>query len=262
MKDPKNVHITAEDVKYMEEVEQELFPRISMIERAKSFKIGDFLIVKTCTFEFDLTGDVMDDEPKLKVLRNSYGAPIKYVVVALDKNGMAFIKRVNKSGIPHGRVSSCMGMEDDDYARANNHFVFELDPDFADSLLLEDDYDPASLHRNKKDIWKAVTEHNKKHKIPTKELYDVVSFFRTVNPGDTLWTSNINSIFIKDKKDLVPAEYNKTCKYNMTTRIKSSIVTILTIVDKKGVEKNVPPDFFWSKALYRERPRTYKELNI
>lgn len=224
---------------------------LETVQRAQQFKVGDYLILKVKAYSGHWGTQT-----------NSYGAPVKYQVVHLNGRGIAFVKRTNKAGEPTGRIYSCCGTEEDDYREMDVQFQFELDPDFADALLLEDEYDPASLHRSKKDIWKAVTEHNKSVKIKTDELKDVISFFHSANPGDTLWTSNVGSYFVQDKKTMTAIDFNKDANYSNLTRIKGLAVVILTIRDKNGKLKEVPPDFFLGKALYKERPRTYKELNI
>lgn len=224
---------------------------LETISKAQQFKVNDYLILK-----------VSNHGGHMVTQTNSYGAPVKYQVVHLNDQGIAFVKRTNKAGEPSGRIYSCCGTEADDYRTLEQKFAFELDPDFADSILLDDDYDPASLHRSKKDIWKSVTEHNKASKIPTQESKDVVAFFHTVSVGDTLWTSNIGSYFVQDKKTMTPLDFNKNSKYSLHTRYKGPFVIVLTLRDKNGKLKDVCPDFFLGKALYRERPRTYKELNI
>jgi hypothetical protein len=172
------------------------------------------------------------------------------------------VKRSNKAGEPTGKIFSCCGTTSDDYRESNDEFRFEFDPDYADSLLLEDWYDPASLHRSKQEIWKAVTEHNKACKVYTRDRSDVAAFFNTVNVGDTLWTSNTGSYFVQDKREVHKEDYNKKAHQALKSRVRGPTVVILTLLDKKGNTKDVPPDFFWDKALYKDRPRTYKELKI
>jgi hypothetical protein len=198
----------------------------------------------------------------MQVKKNSYGAPIKYKVVHISDRGIPFIKMTSKKGDPIGKLYSSCSAESDNYRHMNQRFQFELDPDFADSLLLQDQYDPAQLHKSKQDIWKAVTEHNKACKVTTQELKDVVEFFKQVSVGDTLWTSNNGSILVQDKKTMSPADFNTASKWRLRTHMKGPFITVLTVRDKHGKVKDITADYFWQKALYRERPRTYKELNI
>ena len=195
--------------------------------------------------------------------KNSYGAPIKYKCVYTSKHGIPFVKRINKKGNPTGKIYSCMGgLETDDYDNNSQPFEFTLDPDYADSILLQDGYDPVQLHKSKKDIWKSVTEHNKSVKIPTWEMKEVTKFFGDVVIGDTVWTSNVSFYLVQDKKTISPSDFNHKAKYRERTRLRGPFIQILTVLDKKGKVRDISPDFFHKKALYKERPRTYKELNI
>jgi hypothetical protein len=56
-------------------------------------------------------------------------------------------------------------------------------------------------------------------------------------------------------------DFRKVARH-MAHRVKGPYVEILTVRDKNGKIKEVTPDFFYHKALYRDRPRTYKELKI
>jgi hypothetical protein len=251
--------LTFEDKAIIENLDREVGRYLDTIKRAQQFKLDDFLILKIGVY-----GN------KISTQTNSYGAPIKYKVVHVNAHGIPFVKRVNKNGEPMGRISSCIGMTDDEYylEGSSTIFAFELDPDYADSILLQDNYDPTSLHRSKKDIWKAVTEHNKACKVPTRDLKDLVIFFESVNVGDTLWTSNVGSYFVQDKKATSSTEFLKYARGNMTAKqvkiltMSNVGITTLTVRDKHGNVKNVTPDFFHYRALYTDRPRTYKELNI
>ena len=247
--------LTPEDRAIIDSLGRDVGKYLDTIKRAQQFKLDDFLVLR-----IGLYGN------KVSTQTNSYGAPIKYKVVHVDTHGIPFVKRVNKNGEPMGRVSSCIGMDDDEYFNETAVFSFELDPDYADSILLQDNYDPTSLHRSKKDIWKAVTEHNKACKILTHDLKDLVNFFNSVSIGDTLWTSNIGSYFVQDKKAIDPTNSIKKARYAMTAgQVKLLLqptVISLTVMDKHGNIKDITPDFFHYRALYKDRPRTYKELNI
>jgi hypothetical protein len=244
-------NLTLEDHQFIGEFNKQYEAILRTLESAKQFNLGDYMVLY-----------VSDYQGKMQLQNNSYGAPIKYKVVFTDAQGVPFIKKVNKKGEPMGRLYSCVGTVNDDYRMMNQSFQFELDPDFADSILLQDGYDPSQLHKTKKDIWKAVTDHNKACKIPTQELKDVITFFQTVEIGDTLWTSNIGHYMVQDKKVLSASDFNLKAKWRYRTRIKGPLVCVLTVRDKSGKVKDITADYFWCKALYSERPRTYKELNI
>lgn len=249
--------LSAEDKALVETLDRELGRYLDTIKRAQQFKLGDFLILRIGHYGI-----------KPSVQTNSYGAPIKYVVVHVNAQGIPFVKRINKNGEPMGPLSSCVGIEDDEYYTDDTTvFAFELDPDYADSIILQDSYDPASLLRSKKDIWKAVTEHNKACKVPAYDIKTLADFFDSVNVGDTLWTSNVGSYFIQNKRTESSAEFIKKIRLKRMTAQGITLftrptVTVLTLMDKHGGIKDVTPDFFHRKALYTVRPRSYNELKI
>src|ERR1035437_1671589 len=189
------------------------------LERIKQLNVGDYLIL------------YLDDHKGNMVLqKNSYGAPIKYKVVCSTEYGIPFVKRVNKKGNPIGDLYSCTGMADNDWFHdPDQKFNFELDPDYVDSLLIQDGYDPALLHKSKQDIWKAVTLHNRSCKITTKSLNDCVAFFTNVKVGDTLWTSALSSFLVQDKKTCTKQDLGKAKKWSSRTSIKGPFVTVLTV---------------------------------
>jgi hypothetical protein len=247
----KNV-LTPEDKAVISEFNQKFEAGLEALDKAKQIQVGDFLVLH-----------LMDYANNMVIQKNSYGAPVKYKVVFSSKHGIPFVKQVNKKGLPVGRLYSCMGsLDSDTYRYSGQKFEFSLDPDYADAILLEDEYDPAQLHRSKKEIWKAVTDHNKANKIKTELRADVVAFHSAVLVGDTVWTSNVSFFLVQDKKTMTAQDFNKTTRYSLQTSARSGHVIVLTIRDKKGKVQDVSPDFFWGKALYKERPRSYKELNI
>jgi len=245
------IALTFEDHNIIREFDDKFGAGLEAWEKAKQLQVGDFLILH-----------LDDGLGKMILQRNSYGAPVKYKVVHSSKHGVPFIKKVSKKGTPVGKLYTCMGsLDTDDYRMPGQKFQFELDPDYADSILLEDQYDPSQLHKSKKDIWKAVTDHNKANKVKTNEVKDAISFFHTVNIGDVIWTSNVGSYFVQDKKSMTAAAFNNIAPWRHRTGLKGPI-TVLTLKDKKGKVFDVAANFFWGKAVYRERPRSYKELNI
>jgi hypothetical protein len=247
-----NSKLSANDLETIKEWNDSFGRAIEAIEKAKQLAIGDFLVLY-----------VGNDIKSMKLQLNSYGAPVKYKVVHSTEHGIPFLKKVNKKGTPVGQIYSCTGgLDSDDYRYSGQSFEFRLDPDFADAILLDDEYDPAQLHRSKQDIFKAVTKHNKEVKLNTSTIQDVVAVFQNAQVGDTLWTSNAGFYLIQDKTTMTAKDFNDKAKWSEQTRIKGPYVIVLTVRDKNSKVRQISPDFFHHKALYKERPRTYKELKI
>jgi len=243
--------LSSEDKRVIDDWNEKFGRGLEALEKARQLSLNDYLVLY-----------VGNDAKSLKLQTNSYGAPTKYKVVCTTQHGIPFIKKVNKKGNPVGKLYSCTGaLDNDDYRYSGQHFEFRLDPDYADSILLDDSYDPAVLHKTKQDIFKSVTEHNKLAKVKTTDINGIVEFYKTVNIGDTLWTSHNSSLFVQDKKTMSAQDFRKVARHH-AARLKGPFVEILIVRDKNGKVKEVAPDFFYYKALYRDRPRTYKELKI
>lgn len=248
----KNKVITPEEMRLICEQDAHYSAIVDSFERAKQFKVNDFLILM-----------IRDGIGGWATEKNSYGAPIKYKVVYTSESGIPFMQEVNAHGTLIGNIICGLDHLDDGcYIDHGQVPRWQLDPDYADSLLLQQEYDPSLLHNNRKQIWKEITEHNKKAKINTQGIPQIVDFLKTLKQGDTIWTSNVSHYMVQDIKLLSKSETSKIIKENFRSRVKGPFVLVATIVDKKGVVKDVAADFFYYKALYKERPRSYKELNL
>lgn len=249
------INITAEEQLTINNKEAKLKELLDTLDKIRQFKVGDYLI----WYEHDYQGNW---HPHL----NSYGAPIKYTVVAVSASGFPFMKAINANGNPVGEMFNGLGSQefDNDYIDQGVRSRWELDPDYADSLLLQEEYDPAHIHRSKKQIWKEVTNHNKAHKIKTDEIGSIVDFFRTLNTGDLIWTSNVSHYMVRAVTTMPKKDALKLVTFSgaFSNRVKGPFVLVLNVVDKHGNCKDIAADFFFRKALYKQRPRTYKELNL
>ncbi len=245
----KKPALTADDLESIKDSERGMKSFLEAFESSKQFKTGDFLVARKR--EWDNNGN-----EKWPRETNSYGAPIKYQVVHTTELGLAFLKKLNSQG----------NLEDDlipavrDWYFEDDH-RWELDPEFADSLILQAEYDPAEVHKNRKVAWKEVTDYNKANKICTGEIAPIVDFFKTLKVGDTIWTSNVSHFTIQDSRQM-PRVDAKKLDTGLSNRVKGPHVTVLTVVDKKSAIKDITADYFFEKALYKARPRSYKELNI
>lgn len=247
----KKIVLTPDDKRLIDAQEVAYKQLIETIERGKQFKDGDYLVM----FVADYKGGWVQQ-------KGTYGAPTKYKVIHVTDSGLPFMKEITSNGTPTGELYSGVGLaEDDNYLDTGSNVRWELDPDYADSLLLQDDYDPATMHKNKAVLWKEVTEHNKKAKVNTTEINGIATFLSTLKMGDTIWTSNVSHLLVREVRVLARPDAQKAC-IKFGPRIKGPHILVVTVVDKKGAVKDVAADHFYHKALYRERPRTYKELHF
>lgn len=229
------------------------------LERARQFKLGDYLVLYTDP-NYD-RWNTNNTQQNMQLKTNSYGAPLKYLVVYVSEHGVPFVKQVNKAGNPIGNLFCCLGnLDTDSFKLFGQKHEFHLDPDYVDSMLLQSEYDPSQLHKTKHEGWKEITEHNKKCKIKTSNLYEIENFLISkVNVGDVLWRSNVTHWVVQEKLSLSKNEAEKLTKN--CSDIRKKLVTVLTIKDNKGRIKHVDSYSLLYVALYTERPKSYKELN-
>jgi hypothetical protein len=231
---------------------------LKKISEVKQFKEGDYFIA------MGFIGHDEDGEFKYGVLTNSYGAAIKYIVVHVTPHGIPFAKKLNSVGNPVGPIISMIGplvMGDGDIDYFDDDVTFQLDPDFAEAIILDSasEYDPTHVHKNKKNLFNEIVKHNKSLKIDTHDAKSVNEFFLNINVGNLFWQSP-NSFFLVKNKTVETKNGTLFKKVNGWSGRCISKVAILTVEDKKGNEKIVCAADYVHKALYSQQPRSYKEL--
>jgi hypothetical protein len=238
--------LTAEEKEYIKRNENMVGDIMTVINAVKQFKEGDFLIAFHSATGF---GDT-----RKRPVTNSYGAVKKFQVVAVDKHGIPYMKELSKKGKPVGQLISSI-KNDSNRGMGYNYsqtYIFEVDPDYTDSIILDDqaNYDAANNIKIKSDTFKDITEHNKKHKVKSHDAKDLIQFLSTVKVGDLLWRSNISSWTVLEVA-LVPRDRgNRIQDYTpfMKVQTNKGKITSLCFYEIRG------------KALYTDRPRTYREL--
>lgn len=202
------------------------------------FKVGDFLIAK----QFGAS--------KPEVLRNSYGAIKKFQVVYVDKVGLPYTKELNKKGEPAGRLIAAVQF--DHYGGFRfGPYAFEIDPDYADSLILQDDgFDPSEALKERSDAFKEIAKYNKSVKIPSG-ADEIVAYLKSLKAGDIIWRTHTNS-WIVTKVDPLPKKFMKNAT-NYSTKF-------ITVKQMNGEEKEMSVWDFQNISIYKDRPRSYKEL--
>lgn len=234
---------------------------IKRLETVKQFKVGDYFITKGVVDYNEETDNSIYD-----VLTNSYGAVTKYVVVHVTPSGIPFAKKLNAGGKPVGPLTSMVGGLGDTSIHIDhfeNEIEFELDPEFAEAIILDStsEYDPAGAHKSKKELFADIAKHNKAAKIDTHGGDKVNDFFLKLNVGDMFWQSP-NSFFLVKNKVIETKGSPNFHRVRYLTGKRMSQVAVLTVEDKRGNQKTVTgPDFAY-KALYSQKPRSYKELKI
>lgn len=247
---------------FIESREKEISSILGAIEEAKRFNLGDILVASRTEYDhrMDLRtfinqamgGNAAVKERVMKsipIVTQQAGARIKYKVIYVDAHGLPYIKRIDLNGKPSGEMISIYKTRHD-YDR---NIVYELDPHFADALILgdADNYDPMKEYNDSVRVTKEVTEHNQVNKLDSREfLYDTIKSFKV---GDTVWRSLTHNFTIMEKYSInskLPVQSSSGCDQPAmkVQNTKGEILT-LTVGDLHG------------KNLYRNQPRSLtKEL--
>ena len=234
-----NKDINQLDIGVIREEEEHFDQVITAIEASKKFKLNDYLI----SFR-------RQKEPR-KPVTNSYGATVKYKVVFVDKNGIPYIKLLSKNNKVTGEIMCLV-----DQVMESGHAMglyFSVDPEYVDSIIFGDtvDYDAAVSNRDKAALHKQITEHNKSLCIRLNSQQRVSKFIKEhAQVGKQLWRSSVNCWTVVDvatnTNNLGYDKYKEKFVIKVSTSGQKEL--LLTKNDLLG------------KVLYKQQPRSYKEL--
>jgi hypothetical protein len=240
--------LTPEEKELIRQTETMLDVVLNQVESARRFKMGDYLIA------FHARGYYNTGSSQRAPVTNSYGVPKKFQVIAVDRHGVPYIKELNKNGNPVGAIISLMsrdGRHDPRNPRFFENYEFEVDPDYTDSIILDDSgFDATSLHKDKSALFKTITDHNKKIKVKVREVADVVSYMGSLKVGDIVWRSHKTSFTVTKISSVPKTPGGKTI----------TDIAFIDAIDNKGKNITLSVNSLRHTAIYSDRPRTYKEL--
>ncbi len=251
-----NIKLEPDDVQFLKRERETYNSILEKIEHARQFKLGDYLIMVTAAVDYK-TGEKYNHTKQ-----NSYGVALHYQVVYIDtENNIPYAKELTKFNVPTGPLISCVNTKQSaGYRHDRDERRFEVDPEYAESILLDasGEYNPSGVHKAKSDLYQEITKHNKAARIDTCNLTVLCTVFDALNIGDVIYTSNTGSFLITDKQTVARSTLDK---YSVLKRVPGrGLFTRITVQDKKGKHREYLPHHFHQKALYKEKPRTYKEL--
>jgi hypothetical protein len=235
--------LSTREIELMEAESTNLKSMIDRFSKISQFKVGDFLV----RYMHDYKGNK-------KLQTNSYGVPIKFTVVYVSSAGVPYVKQLNAKGKVYGDITDVVGDLSDDHPDD-----FELDPDFADALILDDKegFDPVVTQRLKKQRRDEITKHNKQHRIKLNNVLEAAHFINSMKVGDTYWVSHKTSYIVQS---LQQVRTNNSYYRNVRPTVAGHVTTV-TVITNKGKTMTFEPRDFVQTAAYRARPLTYKELN-
>ncbi len=144
-----------------------------------SFEIGDVLIKKLKHTDYSTKNTTW----KVENINSDNKMAQRYVYVYEDEYGIGYLKQLRVANGTLGKELFCL--TDFDFTCTR----FEIDPEYAEHVLLDADFDIKQIHKNSLAARKIVTKMNRKVGIKPKTLQEFNDFFEKLKVGDTFWTS-------------------------------------------------------------------------
>lgn len=200
--------------------------------------------------------------------------PYKFLIIEKD-GGFLFAKRIISTGKP-GELVTCLTIE-----YPSDRFEIEVEPDMADAMLLDAEYDPLKTEKNYQAKKNKASRLNKKKQINFNTPQEAYDFVKGMKVGETYYTSvysyggEITTYEVKEVKVVPLSNAEKADRWldypgfytqnNISDRI---LVTLkmtstecrwgadLQIEFFNFIDKNIgETKYSWKyRALYKEKP--------
>jgi hypothetical protein len=144
------------------------------------FAIGDVLVKQEKVHKWDQGNDVYEWKTSIAAC----GLPYKYVYLFENELNIGYIRRLSVNGRKFVDTPLCVTEFDPDYIR------FELDPEYADHMLLseeEDKFDTKSRYDAIKRRREQVNRKNKKMAVSLPDVAAAVDWMSKLKVGDQIW---------------------------------------------------------------------------
>lgn len=145
-----------------------------------NFELGDVLI-KTHK-RIDYSTKVESWQPETVSSENKMAQ--RYVFIAKDEFGIGYVKQLKVSTGKLGEEIYCLA--DYDYASVR----FMVDPEYAELLFLDADFDIKEVHKKSLEARKIITKMNRKTGTKPKSLKEFNDFFSKLKVGDKFFVSS------------------------------------------------------------------------
>lgn len=193
--------------------------------------------------------------------KTSRGAARKFLVIHVSKPGYGYMKEINSKGkatgmlrLPH-RLETILHFGTDDptkftyswsfHDQSNSH-RWVLDPEVLDSILLEQEFDPAAEAKERNALFNEITEHNKRHNL--REKYgNVENWLRHAKVGDVFWSSPDSCYTIQ----------KMTSELLYKWRGDVSVEVFVEVLDKNKNVKTFSANQLHYRRTYSAKPRSY-----
>ena len=156
-------------------VEQNPVRRYLLNRDNLNFEIGDVLIKNNKGYQ---------GVWKYETVSSGNQMAQRYVFIYKDEFGIGYVKQLRVSDGKLGDEIYCLA--DYDYESCR----FEVDPEYAELIFLDADFDIKAVHRQSLEQRKLVVKANRKIGVKPKTLKECNEFFAKLKVGDKFWVSN------------------------------------------------------------------------
>lgn len=238
-------NLTAEQLREAKELDKTIKQLANIRTAFDQYKLGDVYILE----EYDKR-----DPRQVWVDKTHMGFPVKYKVVYVSPEGVPHLRKLTVAGNPTGESHlppeaaqlnlirrlghvNANSMIDDVHGQR-----FVPDPEQMDSILLQSEFDPMELHREKTKLFNDINRHNKRVAVPTgwNSFNKIADFFKSKQAGDKFWTA-------PGKQYVIQSVLKQGREWEITC----------TDMNMKTVTFNF--SHFQHKRLYKEEPRSFKK---
>lgn len=151
---------------------------------AFKFTVGDILIKKTRSFIKKSDLHEREEVWVTEKINNFSDAPKKYLYAFENELGIGYVRQLKADGQGYTTYMMCTANLDPDNVR------FEVDPDYADTMLLGGDTDvlqPNDAYLQAKKYREDAMNTNRKMLVNTRTTQRVKEWFKTLKVGDEFW---------------------------------------------------------------------------
>lgn len=146
-----------------------------------SFEVGDVLIKKVSRYNHkDPANPLWTAEP----ISSSNNMPQRYVFIFKDEFGIGYVKQLKVSTGELGKDLYCLTSFDYSGTR------FEVDPEYAETTLLDSSFDIKHLHTKSLEQRKIISKINRKSGVKLLKLKECNGFFSGMKTGDKFWITS------------------------------------------------------------------------
>lgn len=174
------VELTAGEKKQLERaLESNKIRRWMQQKELMRFEVGDVVIKLLKHRDYQ----TQEESWKPENINSDTKMAQRYVYVFEDEYGIGYLKRLKLANGKLGQELICL--TDFDF----NSTRFEVDPEYAEHVLLDAEFDIKKIHKASLVQRKIITKMNRKVGMKPKTLQDFNDFFDKLKVGDTFWTT-------------------------------------------------------------------------